>query len=1144
MAPKDMWQPSKFRSKYLGLIFPYFLLGGFCLSLSSLAVLGQDRQTGNQTAEAVQQASGTKNAQGQELEVSLQRAMAKGKGADQADALYDLAKHRFEEGRIDEAISLMSQCLNKEKELNRPQSMLRTYVALSTILAIKKDNNRAVETLREALELAKRSNLKEEAGSITNSLGTMLLVRGQLDQARELFSQAKETALREKNITGAVNALINLAAVARRAGEPNKAEAYLDEATLLGKPADGSGFELDSARTQGALLLELARAQSDMGKYDKAIESYTKAAAFFESELETISQAKALVSIGQIRLAQKSNDEALKVFNQTQELLKAEAPQAVTIDCVNGLGAAYAAKGDLDKAFKLHEQALSLSLELRERSRQVQALTESGYDLFLMGSSEKALTKFLQARAAAKAGNISLKQEANLLADIAMCYKALGQTDASINYYQEALTRIENAGDPSGRAMILNSLAVAYLDTGKISAFETYYSKAKEAFQSLNDKRGQAILAYNLAQFQLLTDKVSEALKNYDQALADMRAASDKQGEGQVLRGLGLACLYSKEPKKAKDYYQQALSLGAASNTLEAMWDSNLGLGKACKSLGETDLALNYLKKACDLVEAERAQLSRDSSKTFNMDLRQDCFYELVDVLVSSGRIEEALEVAERGRARAFLDLLEGRSSGTQKQLGQSISFQDDSNLQLKPISQGGSSATNIASTNVANANTVNAGNLNGKQDNLKVDGAVISTDRGGIEASNFRGVDVVPKASTFVEATTISTINAAAPNLAEIKNLVKASGSTFVEYYVLPDKVLIWVISPDGQIRMPSPVMINRLELGSRIKQAYESVVTHPKSVEDVARLNAVRQTAMIGLHKLLLEPVVKLLPASDKEMITIVPHLSLFSVPFAALLNPANGHFFIEDHMIGYTPAIGVLRATQRLGQETKNLDNKLLAFGNPITKAIAFLGTLPYAEKEVRSIATIFGANNSLVEIGEAANKAHFRALAPEYSVIHLATHGLINEEHPMESALVLAPEKADDGLLTVKDIMQLPSLKTKLVVLSACQTGRGKITGDGVVGLSRAFVIAGTPSIVVSQWNVDDVMTQFQMDNFYKSYLATGGISSALRDAQLKTIAFMETGGVNAAVTNKDLSKVVRANPRYWAAFQVMGQSSSK
>ena len=1101
--------------------------------MSSLAVLGQDQQTGNQTAEAVQQASGTKNAQGQELEVSLQRAMAKGKAADQADALYDLAKHRFEEGRIDEAISLMSQCLNKEKELNRPQSMLRTYVALSTILAIKKDNNRAVETLREALELAKRSNLKEEAGSITNSLGTMLLVQGQLEQARELFSQAKETALREKNITGAVNALINLAAVARRAGEPSKAEAYLDEATLLGKPADGSDFELDSARTQGALLLELARAQSDMGKYDKAIESYTKAAAFFESELETISQAKALVSIGQIRLAQKSNDEALKVFNQTQELLKAEAPQAVTIDCVNGLGAAYAAKGDLDKAFKLHEQALSLSLELREHSRQVQALTESGYDLFLMGSSEKALTKFLQARAAAKAGNISLKQEANLLADIAMCYKALGQIDASINYYQEALTRIENAGDPSGRAMILNSLAVAYLDTGKISAFEAYYAKAKEAFQSLNDKRGQAILAYNLAQFQLLTGKVSESLKNYDQALVDMRAAGDKQGEGQVLRGLGLACLYSKEPKKAKDYYQQALNLGAASNTLEAMWDSNLGLGKACKSLGETDLALSYLKKACDLVEAERAQLSRDSSKTFNMDLRQDCFYELVDVLVSSGHIEEALEVAERGRARAFLDLLEGRSSATQKQLGQSIS-QDDSMPQLKPTSQSDKSSAGIASGDTSNI----------KQGNFNTGGEAISTDRGGVIPSASRGVDVVPKANTFVEATTISTINAAAPNLAEIKNLVKASGSTFVEYYVLPDKVLIWVISPDGQIRMPPPVMINRLELGSRIKQAYDSVVTHPKSVEDVARLNAVRQTAMIGLHKLLLEPVVKLLPASDKEMITIVPHLSLFSVPFAALLNPANGHFFIEDHMIGYTPAIGVLRATQRLGQETKNLENKLLAFGNPITKAIAFLGTLPYAEKEVRSIATIFGANNSLVEIGEAANKARFRALAPEYPVIHLATHGLINEEHPMESALVLAPEKADDGLLTVKDIMQLPSLKTKLVVLSACQTGRGKITGDGVVGLSRAFVIAGTPSIVVSQWNVDDVMTQFQMDNFYKSYLATGGISSALRDAQLKTIAFMETGGVNVAVTSKDLSKVVRANPRYWAAFQVMGQSNSR
>ncbi len=84
----------------------------------------------------------------------------------------------------------------------------------------------------------------------------------------------------------------------------------------------------------------------------------------------------------------------------------------------------------------------------------------------------------------------------------------------------------------------------------------------------------------------------------------------------------------------------------------------------------------------------------------------------------------------------------------------------------------------------------------------------------------------------------------------------------------------------------------------------------------------------------------------------------------------------------------------------------------------------------------------------------------------------------------------------------------SLKAKMVVLSACQTGRGKITGDGVVGLSRAFIIAGAPSVVVSQWNVDDVMTEYQMGEFYKAFLAGKSKVAALREAQIKTIGFMD------------------------------------
>ncbi|MBX9721637.1 MAG: CHAT domain-containing protein, partial [Candidatus Obscuribacterales bacterium] len=233
--------------------------------------------------------------------------------------------------------------------------------------------------------------------------------------------------------------------------------------------------------------------------------------------------------------------------------------------------------------------------------------------------------------------------------------------------------------------------------------------------------------------------------------------------------------------------------------------------------------------------------------------------------------------------------------------------------------------------------------------------------------------------------------------------------------------------------------------------------------------------------------------------------------------------------------TPAIGVMRATQKLEQQVSSMPDKLLALGNPITKQIAFLGTLPYSEKEVQNIAALFGPGNSVVKIGQDANKQTFEELASQFSDVHLATHGLVDEENPMQSSLILAPTQKDDGLLTVKDILAMKEIKAKLVVLSACQTGRGKITGDGVVGLSRAFIIAGTPSVLVSQWNVDDIITEYQMKSFYKSYLAHAGRSKALRQAQLDTIKFMESGSAAKAGTG------IRANPRYWSAFQLIGES---
>jgi CHAT domain-containing protein len=467
----------------------------------------------------------------------------------------------------------------------------------------------------------------------------------------------------------------------------------------------------------------------------------------------------------------------------------------------------------------------------------------------------------------------------------------------------------------------------------------------------------------------------------------------------------------------------------------------------------------------------------------------------------------EALEIAERGKARAFLDMLANKS-------------------------------TRRVETVIGTGNGGNAGG------NIQL--ASAESGSRAVEIVGKRSVDVVTKGTddpaqeeAVVEETAISPINAAAPTIDEIKQILSKRQSTCVEYLLTGDKIYVWVLGADGSVRMPPPIE-NVPQLRAVVQALTAKMTTSSANRDELIRHNFDRQTQLHQLYSALIKPIEQWLPADKNSVITVIPDDFLFSVPFAALLDD-HLRFLVEGHTLSYAPAIGVLRATQKLEDEVAEAPHKLLAFGNPITPEVAkVLGALPYTEKEVNHIAKLYGPDRSTVIIGAEANKETFKKLINGASEIHLATHGLVDQEHPMRSALVLAPSgEGDNGLLSVRDILTLPNLKARLVVLSACQTGKGQIAKDGVVGLSRAFIIAGTPSILVSQWNVDDAMTEFQMTRFYHSYLDGMDKARALREAQLETIRFMENVPEGQPI-QPDPSKP-RANPRYWAAFQLIGES---
>lgn len=996
-----------------------------------------------------------------------------------ADALFNLGVRYNNLGNIEESKQAFEKALAIEQTLKRPSKELEARIAIARAYLLSKDTTAAIKKYEEAIEFAKSNGLKAS----TSELGLALVQRGKMQDAEKIFRDGiasggtdpidKSTMMRNLAVLLAVTSRYDEAIALQK-----------QSIDILSKDGDDADY--------GKSIVELAELQNQAGQPLVAQQTLDDARKKFNAELLPEVFARTEFSLGSNYYERERINDARTHYSEAVNLARSiDNEPDILIQSLIGLGTAECDLENFTQAEAHHKEAVDLAASLGRVDLLVKAEMQLAHDYLIQGRVERALQ--LLKKSLLSSESASLDDRGNVLATMARCYASLGQRQAAEKYYRDAIALFNDAQNNASKAMTLNSLAVLFLDDGDIASFDSVIADSRE-FYVLLSPRDQAKVEYNEAQALLMKRQYAGATASFKKALDKAVAAGDEGLQSNILRGLGTASYLSEQPKEALEYFRKALALTENSGSIESQWDNNLGIGKCYKALGQAQQAEPYLRKAIALVENERSNLTRDSFKTHNLDLRKDCFQELVDLLVATNRPYEALEIAERGKARAFLDMLANKKERA------------------------------IASTDV----TAPAVPARAPERQL-----VAMADSG------MRSVKVMSKGgedSDTFEETAVSPVNAAPPTVDEIKSLVANRKSTCVEFLMAGGKIYTWVVRPDGSINTAIPVTVPA-NFQAHVRELLTGMTKTAKTPGEIALLGAARQKQLRALYDMLIKPIDQYLPKEKDEVITIVPHDVLFCIPFSALMAD-NGDYLIERHTLSYAPAIGVLRATQKLREQADQMPHKLLAFGNPITKRIEFLGTLPYAEKEVKHIASLYPPTQSTIEIGDAATKSKFTELAPNASEIHLATHGLVDEEHPMKSAVVLAPTDTDDGILSVRDILTLKNLKARIVVLSACQTGRGKITGDGVVGLSRAFIIAGAPSVLVSQWNVDDIMTDYQMEKFYRFYLNGSGRARALRDAQLATIKYMETGPDGQQIAHSPGQ--IRANPRYWAAFQLIGE----
>ena len=379
-----------------------------------------------------------------------------------------------------------------------------------------------------------------------------------------------------------------------------------------------------------------------------------------------------------------------------------------------------------------------------------------------------------------------------------------------------------------------------------------------------------------------------------------------------------------------------------------------------------------------------------------------------------------------------------------------------------------------------------------------------------------------------------------------QIKQVAKIQNATLVQYSLLNDKtqeseLAIWVIKPTGEITMrrldlKALQQKEKTSLAELIKESRNQIGVrsiYNKGIEVAPYKEINDKKSLKKLHQVLIQPIADLLPKNPSTRVIFIPQNELFLVPFAALQDN-NGKYLIEKHTISTAPSIQVLdllhqRKIRRNNQKSfvpKTMtDDELLIVGNPtapkesLTKGDSCKPpSLPGAEKEAKNIAQIL---KTQALTGDAATETAIVDKMPQARIIHLAAMTYPNDctTNNSPGVIALASSNQDDGWLRTSEVQNL-NLKADLVVLSGCETALGKITGDGVIGLSRAFLAAGADSVIGSLWDIPDESTAILMTKFHANLSKNTDKASALRQAMLETMK-------------------KHPNPRDWAGFSLVG-----
>jgi len=844
--------------------------------------------------------------------------------------------------------------------------------------------------------------------------------------------------------------------------------------------------------------------------------------------------ADSLYALG-TRLRGKEPEKAIEVYNQCLDLYRNIGDERGEAEVLGGFGLIYSSS-DSQKSWSYYEEALKAREKIDDKVLIGNSLNSLGLIHFLFLNDYQQAISYFDKAASIRKEIGDLPNFGRSLTAKASAYEKLGSFEQALDYYTQSFEINQEVGDAFRMAESSLKSGAMLINLGKYPEALDYLEKSLEISRDIEDGIGISDALNQIGFVYLKIGDYNSALEKFNEAIEITRKQNDQWGLAGVYNNLAVMLQNVGRTEKALDYYLNALSLYEKENDQHSVLICLLNIGTIYFDLKDYLKAEDYHKKAFDL---SRELQIRDLEANSLLNLANDQSIigkkdEALSNYTSGYEIAQELDNPDL-KWRFIAGMAENYES--RHEYDKVVELNDTALVILEDLrntlQRDEFKASFMAQERYVFEDIIDLLQFLHEKDNAK--GYDTLAFRYAERSKSRVLLDLLTESVTGKTAGTHlgseSLINPEPLSLTEVKSLCPDKKTVILEYSVGDSSSCLWVITQSDH-------KLFRLPDNRTLQEQIETIRFALQDPQET--ISEFYTRAGTFLYEILVKPAEPYL--SKKSRLVIIPDGILNYLPFEFLLTenkmikPESTYsdlpFLVKKFPVSYGQSASVLKSILSGQSETKHDGKKFIAFGDPVYEKASFKSDvnyprLEYSGKEVEKIGSFFEKDSSEVYLREEATEENVKkeSRLEEFNYVHFATHGYIDENEPDLSSLVLTQEtdSEEDGFLRASEIFNL-NLNADLIVLSACQTGLGKlIRGEGMVGLTRAFMYAGTPSVLVSLWSVSDMSTAALMGEFYKNLIKSKlSKTDALRKAQLSLI-----------------SNPKYSHPFYWAPFVLIG-----